>query len=267
MRGRATIVALYVGVALCGVSSVVGGDEGGDRPRPFEVAIGDSVDWFNDGRDVWHEARGSFRYRTGRGPVIGRFSHADRFSLSDNQLELEWYPSIRPGTYGYLEIGASPEHSLYPQLRYAADLYQNLPRAFDVSLGFRQLWFSSRVDILTAMVGKYLGNWYLFTRLYVVPGWPDLSGSLHFTARWYFLDGKGWLGARYAHGLSSEALRDSLRGQYDVSLLSSDTVALDCEALIHGWRLGALASFAREARTNRDDLLQLSATATLGYQF
>jgi YaiO family outer membrane protein len=239
-----------------------------DELRRWEIYVAESMDFFSDGRTPWTEERVALKYQTDWGSAFLRYQHANRYGTSDNQGEIEWYPSIRPGTYAYLDFAYSPQHVLYPQFRYAVDLYQMFPHAFEVSAGFRQLWFSTDVEIYTAMVGKYVGNWYLFARTYLTPEKPGLSVSLHLAARYYFLNGKAYLGARVGAGTTSAALQTLVRGTYDLPILASDVVALEADAyLAYGWHLSGMFIVSREERTNLSPLYDYSPYLGLGYRF
>ena len=69
------------------------------------------------------------------GTVLARGSYSERFGLSDTQIELEAYPRFRPGTYGYINLGASFDKALYPSSRVGLELFQSLGGGFEGSLG------------------------------------------------------------------------------------------------------------------------------------
>jgi hypothetical protein len=82
--------------------------------------------------------------------------------------------------------------------------------------------------------------------------------------RRYLGDGESYVGARYAHGLS----RDALFTASDFELNSADTVALEAVAsLPRGLELAARASLGRQGRAGRRDLVDASFGAGLGWRF
>lgn len=232
--------------------------------RRYLLRLDQASDWFDDGRDAWHETALQLKRESRWGPQIARYSEALRFGENDRMLELEAYPRLRPGSYAFVGVGWAPGERLYPSYRLAFDLYQSLPRAFEASLGYRRLGFDHAVNVYTGSLGLYRGNWYHTARAYVAPSAPGTSVSVHFAARRYFGDGREYLGLRYGRGRSREELRTS----DDVALLGSDTLALEWNKPA-GRRFELLlrAGWSREQRVLREELRRLSAQAALGYRF
>jgi tetratricopeptide (TPR) repeat protein len=80
-----------------------------EQNRHWKFGQSYGSDWFSDGRTPWRETSTSLsRAETPAGAVIARFSHAEGFSSTDNQFEVEAYPGIRKGTYAYVSVGVSP---------------------------------------------------------------------------------------------------------------------------------------------------------------
>ena len=87
--------------------------------------------------------------------------------------------------------------------------YQNLPKAFEASLGMRLLQFSdSYVDIYTATIGKYAGNYWFSLRSYVTPDTTGTSVSGSFQVRRYFSDPENYIGLKAGYGVSPDDNRD-----------------------------------------------------------
>jgi YaiO family outer membrane protein len=156
-----------------------------DAPN-WEAKLSHTQEWFSDGRTPWREEQFQLKRAFPIGSVFARFSHAERFSLRSRLMELDWYPHIRSGTYGYLNFGYSADSVLYPRFRVGADLYQSLGRGFEGSAGFRQLRFSSKVNIYTGALSKYHGKWLVTGRTYLTPDQVGTSHSIHIIARRYF---------------------------------------------------------------------------------
>lgn len=194
--------------------------------RPWKVSAGYNGDRFSDGRGAWHETQASLTRDTPVGPVSVRGSRAERFAITDSQFEVEMYPRFRSGTYAYLSWGVAPDERLYPGSRVAADLYHGLGAGFEGSVGVRRLSFADTVTLYVGSLGKYVGNWLVSGRVFVVPDDADATRSYHGSVRRYVgEDATGFVGARYSHGSSREDVRD-LR---DVEALGSDTVAFELQ--------------------------------------
>ena len=184
-----------------------------------EVSFFHTYDWFSDGRNRQLESSLQMRAPTPVGSMIGIVNRADRFSQVDYQTELDFYPHFRQGTYGYLAFGHSIHGSLYPSYNVAADLFQSIPRGYEISGGYRHLDFTNGVDIYTFALAKYFHNWLFTGRGFLVPGDPGPSGTALLTAR-YFLGSEGlhdYVELRYSHG-ASPALAQTIT---DIEVLAS----------------------------------------------
>ncbi len=129
------------------------------------------------------------------GKIIPRINYANRFDTHGLQYEVDLYPKFSKRFYSYLNYGYS-NSNIFPNHRVGAELYANLPKAKEASLGVRYLDFlSSKTTILTGSFGLYKGNYYFSLRPYVIPnqdGNTGVSGSL--TARKYLKTKEDYLG-------------------------------------------------------------------------
>jgi YaiO family outer membrane protein len=234
--------------------------------QPWTLSTSVAYDRFSDGRDAWNEQFLSLSRQTMAGSIIFRAAHADRFGFSDQQFELEFYPTIRAGTYGFVAIGVAPEHDLYPLHRIAFDLYQSVGRGFEVSGGYRRLEFGETTSIYVGTITKYVGNWMLTGKVFHVPGEGPLdSTSGHAVVRRYFGgDGTSFVGASYSQGLS----REEVRGVGDLLTLDSNTVRGQLDAtLTPRLRLQLDASTSRQERSVASPLWQTSFGAGFSIRF
>lgn len=181
--------------------------------------------------DEWVQTHVALKW----GPVIGRISQADRGDLDDRQFEVEAYPKLGPKRYAYLAAAASSESVLYPDWRAGAELYQGFGNAFEGSLGYRRLEFDDSVDLFTASLGKYAGNWLIQGRVYHAD--DDLSWQG--LARRYVGDHGSYVGLRA--GLA----RDDIRSGADVIALDSPEVAAEARWVWPQWTVTGRAGVAR----------------------
>jgi len=232
--------------------------------RLWEARVDASYDAFSDRRVAWRESQVSVSRSTPAGSILVRGSRAERFGLTDDQVEIEMYPRFRAGTYAYVAGAYSPHPLLYPQHRYAAELYQSLGAGFEVSAGFRRLAFEPGVTIYTGSLTKYYGNWLFTERLFVTPDSGDTSPSLHSSFRRYF-GGRGtYVGLRYGRG----HWRDEPRNINDFEVLNSNVVAADAAVILRGhFELSVTGSYSRENRVEQSDLQQYSLSTGLGFRF
>lgn len=174
------------------------------QARQWEAQYDFTDDWFSSVFDSQQESTLSLRGPTPLGSLIGRVARADRFGEHSNQLSGEFYPHIRPGTYAFVTVGGSPDAVLYPQYFVGTDLYQSAGHGFEASAGYRRLQFSDDVNIFTAALYKYHGDWMYSGRIYLTPDNQGVSKTGVFAARRFF-GGEGihdYLEFRFSYGAS-----------------------------------------------------------------
>jgi YaiO family outer membrane protein len=236
------------------------------KTRPWSAGVGYTRDTFGEDRAPWDETSVTLGRETPAGSLLVRGSQADRFGLRDRQYELEFYPSIRPGTYGFVGIGAGDTKDLYPSHRVSVDLYQTLGHGFEASAGFRRLQFSTTTDIYVGTFSKYAGNWLLTGKVFHVPDSTlGSTQSYHAQARRCFgVEGTSFIGIGYSHGFS----REEPRGSGDLLRLNADTVRGQLQADVSPFmRLSASFSYSRQQRSSQTALRQNTLGAGITFRF
>lgn len=171
---------------------------------PNEIEIEYEYEEFDEVLEPWHLYKLEYTRRTGKGSIIGRVNLAERFGRSGTQYEVDAYPRLRQGTYAYVSAGYS-EDSIFPEWRYGAQIYQSLPRSWELSVGARRLEFSSsNVTLYTGSIGKYKGNYYTSLQPYVRKVDEGYSTSGVLTIRRYYSSADDYLTFRGSYGESPE---------------------------------------------------------------
>jgi YaiO family outer membrane protein len=174
-------------------------------------AVGGTYDYdtFYGSISPWHTWSIYARTRTKlTGAFIARVTQSSRFDRFGTQVELEAYPSIGKNGYAFLNLGGSGA-TFFPKIRFGASYFHNLPKAWEVEGGYRYLGFASVTHILTASVGKYVGNWWLNFRTNVIPSPNSTGTSGQFTARYYFKTAEDFFSLQLGTGVSpDEETRD-----------------------------------------------------------
>ncbi|MBS1601261.1 MAG: YaiO family outer membrane beta-barrel protein [Bacteroidetes bacterium] len=155
----------------------------------FGNRLGVSYDFIHFDRqyaDPWHLASIEYSRQTGWGSCIGWVNYANRFRQSGVQFEAEAYPHISRTLYGYVDLGYSPQSTIFPAWRTGASLFANLPHAFEADAGFRLLHFSASTMLYTFSLGKYYRSFWFNARSYLVPGQGGSSQSITLTTRYYY---------------------------------------------------------------------------------
>jgi len=169
-------------------------------------------------RDPWQITALSYGRKTRQGSVIARVNLAERYGNRGFQGEVDAYPKIGENNYGYLNYGYSPS-SVFPKHRLGLEWYHNFPKAFEGSLGIRILKFdSSFVDIYTATLCKYIGNYWISSRVYVTPDTSGTSFSGQLQMRRYFSDAENYFGLRLSYGVSPDDNRNLIDSNQKLAL-------------------------------------------------
>ena len=236
----------------------------GDSLRKWTASFDHSTEWFSDGRTPWNEEQVQLSRDTGMGSLIARFDRAGRFGLSSQMVEIDAYPHFRRGTYAYLSAGYSPDANLYPQTRFAADLYQSLGHGFEASGGIRQLHFGGNIRIYTASLTKYYGDWMFTGRTFLTPDVVGTSRSGQFQVRRYLGSSTDFVSLRVGYGSSPTEVTSIT----DIQILNSSSVAVEFNHAI-GRRLMVMgrAGYSREDRLGISGLRHYVADVTTYYRF
>ena len=77
---------------------------------------------------------------------------------------------------------------------------------------------SSGIDIYTATVGKYVGNYWISLRSYVTPDIEGTSVSGALSARRYFSDSEDYIGLKLSYGVSPDDNRRPVESEKNLTL-------------------------------------------------
>jgi len=179
----------------------------------------------------WHLFYAEIGRRTRRlGPLAIRANYAWRadIDVTSLQIEAEAYPTVRPGTYLYLNFGYSQDRRLFPITRFGFEVFQAIPRSWEISGGFRLLNFDETETfvvtkdllILTGSVSKYINQYYFSFRPYFTfssVGTDPGTQSFFLTTRRFFKTTENYLSLILGRGFSADYHRLSGGQVYDLS--------------------------------------------------
>lgn len=235
-----------------------------DSLRSWLLTLSHTSDWFSDGRTPWREDQLALSHGIAAGKMIARFSDADRFREGSQQVEIDYYPHLRPGTYAYLNGGYSPDARLYPRYRAGADLFQSIGHGVEVTAGYRRLAFGSGVNIYTAAVTKYYRNWMLTGRTYLTPDLIGTSHSVQLMLRRYFGDGRSYCTVRGGWGSSPAEINNVT----DIGILRSYAFAAEfARGLSHRFSFLLQGGVSQQDRVNISGLYDVSLSGNLYFHF
>ena len=231
----------------------------------WETGIAESNIFYSDKRSSWHETSVDISRNFTAGWVTATFSHASWFGEGSNLIDLQSYPSIRPGTYGFLDVAFSPDATLYAHRRLGGEVFQSLPRGFEASAGVRYMRFSDNVLLYTASVGKWWGNYWILGRTFINPD-PIVGTSKSFqvSLRKYYADSDHFIGLRFGEGASPFEVQsvNDLGVQYSASAAIESLWKFKNQ-----YRLRTTASIARQNRLYIGPLWQYEFDCTLYFRY
>lgn len=214
--------------------------------------------------------------RTPYGAVIVRANGAYRFGSGGLQAEVDWYPGLGEGMYGYLNYGYSGS-TLFPTHRFGAEFFSTIPGSFEASAGVRLLDFESgdMVTMVTAAVGYYYGSFWGSLRGYLTPwehpnGSSELSPSYSATVRWYQEGPDDFFHLRVQGGFSP----DLRRLQSGAGMTGTEVFLLGSQSLTLGWQalvtdrllLSVTADAARQELSSLPDEYVTVVSLTAGFK-
>ncbi len=124
------------------------------------------------------------------------------------QYEIDFYPKFSPRSYGYFNMAYS-NSPLMPNFRTAAEVFRVLNNDWEVSLGIRTVHLPDyTIFSLTGIVGKYIGNWYIYGRPTINFLKDDISMNFLVEARKYTGEGSGYIGMLVLYGTDFGTVRD-----------------------------------------------------------
>lgn len=218
---------------------------------------------FNQGSKYhWQMASLEYKRPVANTTVIGRVNFAERWGNTGWQAEVDAYPRVAKKIYAYTSVGAAPMAVVFPKWRAGASLYFNLPGGVELEGGARYLYFSEDIWVLTAGVGKYLGNWLFLGRSFL--SLRNNFGANHsyaVTARYYFPSGKDYIWGQLGSGVSPD---ESQGAQLQVGSLRRYTVASGIRTTIAGRHI-LLTTLAFARNEYRKDRFGAQLTGTIGY--
>ncbi len=177
------------------------------------VGVNLTTDRFSDVFDPQYLSTIRYTRKTKYGSITGKVNVRHSFDDVGQQLEVDMYPRIKEGFYAYVNMGFG-RTSLFPESRFGLDLNKSLPHSTEMSLGFRNLNYSSgkTVMIYTGSFGWYTGPYYLFVRSYNTPKDGGISHSGSINIRKYREDAANYASFTVGLGFSPEerARADSL---------------------------------------------------------
>jgi len=180
-------------------------EEEEEKPKNT-VRVDNGVDVFDAIFDPAFYGSIAYERKTKFGKIIPRLNYSNRLEITGVQYEVDLYPTFSKTFYGYFNYGYS-EALTFPNHRYGAEIYANLPKAIEISAGARYLDFRETTAlVLTSSFGMYRGNYYFSARPYITPGTVDdplnVSGLL--LARKYLKDAQTYLEINLGFGYNSE---------------------------------------------------------------
>lgn len=203
-------------------------EENRKADAPNQIAVSTELEVFDVVFEPMYQTSVEYQRQTKFGKVLPRISYAQRFNTTGTQFEVDAYPILSKTFHGYLNYGYSGS-AIFPKHRAGMEVYAELPKALEVSLGARHMYFDEvNATLFTGSFGIYRGNYYLSARPYVSlrnDGQMGWAGNL--LARKYGRNGNNFIGLRATYGFDGELNQFIVAGQ----LLSETQLFLETQLL------------------------------------
>ena len=162
-------------------------------------------EFFDEQLDPMYYGAVEYKKEASWGVLIPRLNFNRRFNINGLQAEVDAYPRFNKTLSGYVNYGFSGS-KIFPRQRIGGEVLKELPKAMEISLGFRHLSFDTDdATILTGTFGIYRGKYYTVLRPYVIPdGKKGLGVSGNLLVRRYLKDGNNFLGMNLVYGFDTE---------------------------------------------------------------
>jgi len=169
------------------------------------IAISSSYEIFNVAYDPMIYSSLEYKRETKLGSIIPRINFSNRFQTNGIQYELDAYPKFSEKFYAYTNYAFS-DAPIFPAHRAGVELYANLPKSVEVSVGARYMAFNDQqASIITGSVGLYKGNYYLSARPYITNSKDmplGVSGTI--LGRKYLKDRENYFGFIAGYGFTPD---------------------------------------------------------------
>jgi YaiO family outer membrane protein len=135
-------------------------------PAGYRWAASASAGWTDAGNGAhWNDQTVGVRHYWDRGSLAFETLRARRFGQQDHAWALDAYAQLWRGAYSNVRYQHAPAERLFPGNAGRAEIWQSLGGGWEASISDDVLAFpSTRVNIVGASLGKYVGNFYLLLR-------------------------------------------------------------------------------------------------------
>ncbi|MHA6728381.1 YaiO family outer membrane beta-barrel protein [Chryseobacterium sp. A301] len=136
--------------------------------------------------------------------LIGRVNYADRNAVNGLQVEAETYLMHSPKYYSFASVSVGAKGA-FPEFKAGYSLNRNFKKGWEGELGYRFLT-AQGYDVHSAVlgVGKYVGNYWLNLKGYLIKDSENYHHSYRFTSRYYLNDELDYLTLILATGTSPD---------------------------------------------------------------
>lgn len=162
---------------------------------PWEAALAyDRTGFDGSTRADWTTRGLLLKRRAGGATYLLDVRETRRFERDDLAVAAEAYLPVWPGGTLHLRAQATPDAQVLASREYAAELFDDLGRGWEGSLGYRHSSYArDDADILSWSLGRYAGEWYLRYRGMLIPTQGGNGAAAGVFARRYLGGDADWV--------------------------------------------------------------------------
>jgi YaiO family outer membrane protein len=213
---------------------------------------------------AWHNAALAYTRHFHSGPVTVRLNYGYQFDRRGWQMESDWYPRLSGKSYAYVHAGYSGD-VIFPEARGAAEYFQALPAAWEVSAGGRYFVYrDARVWVFTGSMAKYHRDYWIAYRPMLTRIRDEQSWTHTVQARRYFESRHHYVGMWAGFG-NAPVQFVSLQ---EVQRLNAQRGGIEYQHVLNtGYLIRGSVEFQREEYVQQRFRNRISAELTLAKRF
>lgn len=152
----------------------------------WSVMLSYDYENFTPKRDNWITYNCYIKREFSFGTIILGGYKTFRFGKWDQALLLDSYFNLWRKAYGNWSYQAAMNREFLPQNTFRIEIYQGVFQGWEISGSFGRMNFpANKVDLYSSMIAKYIGGWYVRSRILLVPNSDNTDISYSVAIRRY----------------------------------------------------------------------------------
>ena len=211
MSARQARILILIAAVIAISPASASAQEAAARPCPpactWESTLTYSYSDLSDEMASWHNINAAAVYNFPGGAIALGAIQVSRFERWDQGVALDGYKELWQNSYGNVRVQYAPSADLLPELDLYAELFQGIPRGWEVSGSYRlRAYPDDKIHFVGASLNRYVGSWYLRGKGEVFPYADEVGVLFSVEARRYFEPPRSYLKFEAGRGRGVEVV-------------------------------------------------------------